>query len=134
MTTHLFDTNAWVRQVVQPELLNRRTRELLATSGVTPLAVSAISVWGIALKARKGKLHLGLPVDEWFKSVLRPGIIDVLAIDADIAREANRLPGLMHEDPADRIIVATALVHNLTLVTSDRHLLAYPHTRTLDTR
>lgn len=134
VTTHLFDTNAWIRQVVQPEQLNRATLELLASPGITPLAVSAISVWEIALKDRKGKLDLGLPVDQWFKSVLRPSVIIVLPIDAAIAREANRLPGFAHEDPADRIVVATARVHDLTILTSDEKILAYPHVRSLDTR
>lgn len=43
-------------------------------------------------------------------------------------------PGNFHQDPANCIIVATARHHNLTLLTSDEKILAYPHVRTLATR
>lgn len=60
--------------------------------------------------------------------------VSVLPVDAAVARESNLLPGLFHEDPADRIMIATARVHGLTILTSDEKILAYPHVRSLDTR
>jgi PIN domain nuclease of toxin-antitoxin system len=46
------------------------------------------------------------------------------------ALESSYLPGTFHRDPADQIIVATARVHNLILLTSDRKILDYPHVKT----
>lgn len=48
--------------------------------------------------------------------------------------EAYRLPGKFHKDPADRLLVATARVHDLTFVTADERILAYRGVRTLDAR
>lgn len=99
-----------------------------------PLALSAISVWKIALKFHKGKLDLALPLDTWLQLALRPGVIEVIPVDAAIARRSTELPGDFHNDPADRFIVATALAHGLTVVTSDERILAYPHIHSLDIR
>jgi PIN domain nuclease of toxin-antitoxin system len=51
--------------------------------------------------------------------------VQVLPIDAAIARLANELPGTFHEDPADRLIAATALQLNLAVVTSDTNFRSY---------
>lgn len=46
-------------------------------------------------------------------------------------KPSNYLPGDFHRDPADRIIVATARLHDIVLITKDRRMLAYPHVKTL---
>ncbi len=75
-----------------------------------------------------------MPLARWLAIALRPAFVQVISIGAEIAREANELPGDFHGDPADRLIVATARLRNLTLVTSDERLLRYTHVPTLDTR
>lgn len=134
MTTHLLDTNAWIRLVLSPGELSARTHTLLASPGVRPCAISAISVWEVALKARKGKINLRLPADEWLDLALKRSLVTVLPVDAAIARAANSLPDGLNEDPADRIVVATARLHRLTLVTSDEKILRYTHVQSFDTR
>ena len=134
MTTHLLDTNAWIRLVLAPGELNKRTRELLANPASFPFALSAISVFEVALKARKGKIDLNVSADQWLDLALKRSLVTVLPVDAEVAREANTLPEPFHEDPADRLIVATARLRNLTLVTSDEELLRYTHIPTFDTR
>jgi len=52
-------------------------------------------------------------------------------VTAKRAHESNHLPGEFHRDPADQIIVATARVQRLTLITADPRILAYPHVRCL---
>jgi len=52
-------------------------------------------------------------------------------LDERVALESTKLPGEFHNDPSDQIIVATARVHNLTLITADRKILAYRHVKTL---
>jgi PIN domain nuclease of toxin-antitoxin system len=80
VTTHLLDTNAWLWQVSEPERLNRSVRAALGAPEAMPLAVSAISVWEIALKVRKGKLDLSMPLDDWFAVALLPSFVAVLSI------------------------------------------------------
>ena len=134
MTTHLLDTNAWIRLILAPEQLSERARALLTRPDITPLAVSAISVFELTLKVRKGKIDLRLPSDQWLDLALNPNLITVIPIDAEIARAANSLPEPFHQDPADRLIVATARLRNLTLITGDEKILQYAHLQSFDTR
>lgn len=129
--TRLFDTNAWIRVVLAPDELSAATRQLLAEPRVTPCALSAISIFEVTLKVRKGKIDLRLPADQWLDLALRRSLVTVIPVDAEIARAANALPEPFHNDPADRLIVATARKHNLTIITSDRQILAYPDVQTL---
>ena len=134
MTTHLLDTNAWIRLILAPEQLSERARALLTRPDITPLALSAISVFELTLKVRKGKIDLRLPSDQWLDLALNPNLITVIPIDAEIARAANSLPAPFHQDPADRLIVATARLRNLTLITGDEKILQYAHLQSFDTR
>ena len=103
---YLFDTNAWLRVAERPKEISPATAQLLgAHQG--PVGLSAVSIWEVCLKVRKGRLHLTLPtLDEWLKITLRPDAVRVLPLDGAIARLATELPGSFHDDPADRFIVA----------------------------
>lgn len=75
------------------------------------------------MKVRKGKLELPLPAEEWWALALRTH--DLTEVDGDLGLASAALPPL-HRDPADRIIVATALATGLPVLTPDRHIAAYP--------
>lgn len=87
------------------------------------LAVSAISFWEISLLAAKGRLELLQSTAELRAELLATRITEI-PLSGDIAIEAVSLDTL-HGDPADRFIVATALVHDAALVTADRPLLRW---------
>ncbi len=129
--THLFDTNAWIRAIERPEEITAPASTIIQAAGSAPFGLSAISIYEIGQKVRKGKLALSMPLEQWFAIGLRPAFVRVFPIDAEIAREANELPGSFHGDPADRFIAATARRNNLTIITSDHQILAYQHVRTL---
>ena len=114
--------------------MSERARALLTRPDITPLALSAISVFELTLKVRKGKIDLRLLSDQWLDLALNPNLITVIPIDAEIARAANSLPEPFHQDPADRLIVATARLRNLTLITGDEKILQYAHLQSFDTR
>ncbi|MCP4680597.1 MAG: type II toxin-antitoxin system VapC family toxin [Deltaproteobacteria bacterium] len=89
------------------------------------LAVCAISFWEAAMLCSKGRISLAHPIAEWRRAVLAaPGIIEIPVL-GDIGIEAVNLPPGLHEDPADRLLVATARIHNLVLGTRDHRLLEY---------
>lgn len=129
--THLFDTNAWLRSIERPEELTSSASSLIFSPTAVPFGLSAISIYELGQKARKGKLALSIPTARWLTIALRPAFVQVIPIDAEIAREANELPGQFHGDPADRLIVATARKHNLTIITSDRKIRDYSDVPTL---
>lgn len=87
-------------------------------------AVAAITFWEIAMRRAKLQLDLDANVDlqAWRTSLLNSGLNEI-PLDGEIGIRAGQLPGL-HGDPADRIIVATALDGH-QLVTADRRILAW---------
>lgn len=89
------------------------------------LYVSAVSGFEIAQKAAKGKLVLPRPPAEWMERALRLHGLQGLALDMASAVAAGALPAL-HADPFDRLLVASAQTHRLTLLTPDPLIRQYP--------
>ena len=88
------------------------------------LCVSSVSGLEIALKSAHGKLHLPAGVDVWFQSIIDNHSITTLDADLAVCIKAGQLPSI-HFDPCDRLIIATALVHDLPVVTSDGRFAEY---------
>jgi len=86
------------------------------------LAASAFSFWEVALLHAKGRIRLSRDVRSWRARLLRDGLVEI-PVDGDIALLANELKDF-HGDPADRIIVATALGGH-TLITADKRILSW---------
>lgn len=86
-------------------------------------AVSSISFWEIGMRIQKGRLEFLLDLDAWRRELLDQGLIEI-PVDGAIAARAGLLAD-MHGDPADRLIVATALQGH-QLVTADRRTLNWP--------
>jgi PIN domain nuclease of toxin-antitoxin system len=84
------------------------------------LALSAASVWEMAIKRSLGTLRIA---DGWAATLRRLGF-EPMPVTAIHAEAAEQLPW-HHRDPFDRLLVAQALVERLTLITSDRRLKAY---------
>jgi len=120
----VIDTHALVWLTSGEPRLGRRSRTLLDTSlaGDT-LAVSAISFWEVSQLVTRGRIDLGTSAGGWRTEVLNLGINEI-SIDGEIAVYSTTLKGLP-TDPADRIIVATAILRGAALVTADERLLAW---------
>ena len=127
----LLDTHIWVWWVDESPQLSERHTQLIQDNESSGLGVSAISCWEVAKLVEYGRLRLDCSLEEWMEqAVAYPGIT-LLPLTPQIAIESTKLPGTFHRDPADQIIVATARVHDLPLLTVDRLILDYPHVRTL---
>jgi PIN domain nuclease of toxin-antitoxin system len=85
------------------------------------LAASAISFWELSMLSTRGRATLNRPLEVWRSDLLSAGLVEV-ALAGDIAIVAGQLGGF-DGDPADRIIVATAIRIGATLVTADQRLL-----------
>jgi PIN domain nuclease of toxin-antitoxin system len=70
-------------------------------------------------------VSLSQPVQQWREAVLAPPQIREVELDGAIAIESVGLPGDFHDDPADRILIATARIRGFTLATRDSGILAY---------
>lgn len=128
---YLLDTHVWIWMLEASSELPRSIQVLLKDISHAPLGVSAISPWEIAKKTALGKLTLSMPAREWItQSISSPGV-KLLPLTPEIAWESNYLPPSFHKDPADQIVVATARLHKLTVITSDEKILGYPHVSSL---
>ena len=120
----LLDTHVLVWQEQGDLRLGPQTRRVIARAlQEDRAAVSAISFWEVGMRVQKGRLDLLLDLGAWRRDLLDQGLIEI-RVDGGIAACAGLLPD-MHGDPADRIIVATALEGH-QLVTADGKILQWP--------
>ncbi len=93
------------------------------------LCVSAITAWEIALLADVGRIELDLPPEAWLaRFTARPGI-EAVALSTSAATRAYPLTGLQQRDPADRLLIATAIELGCPLVTYDARILSFAATQ-----
>ncbi len=124
---YLLDTSIWLRAALFEHTLPGQARSILGKAGVE-LAVSIYSLWEAAKKHQKGKLPLPMDLAAWF-SVAIPENVRILPLTPEIITESTRLPEFPVNDPGDELIVATARIHKLPLLTTDRELKRYRHAR-----
>lgn len=125
----LLDTHVWVRWLAPSSRpLPAAALHVLETD--EPLAVSAISCWEVVQLHRRGRIELGIPVERWLDRALHGSGIACLPMTRAIAQAAAELTEI-HRDPADRFIIATAVVNSCRLVTLDSAIHAYPEVATL---
>ena len=119
----ILDTQVLIWDRFGDPRLGRQTSRLIER-GVRDgeVAVSAISFWEIALLHEKGRLTLLSDVSAWRLGLLQEGILEIV-VDGETGIRANLLTDF-HNDPADRLIVATALEGH-QLVTADRQILEW---------
>lgn len=118
----LLDTCAILWLVSDPDRFSPDVRAAIADAPL--VCYSPISAWEIALKSSLGQLALPLPPREWFsRAVLHHGL-EPIPLREEILFRSTELPW-HHKDPADRFIIATALVDNLPVVTGDSRFAAY---------
>jgi PIN domain nuclease of toxin-antitoxin system len=117
----LLDTHIWIWSHVQPERLERSVAKALEAPD-NELWLSPISVWEFLLLVERGRLILKGTPREWLETAWSRAPMHEAPLNREVALR-SRTVRVPHQDPADRFIAATAEVHELTLVTDDRHLL-----------
>ncbi len=118
--THLLDTHAWIQSALGEPLPALVEKTLAAHSN--SFALADVSLWEVAKLVELGRLELSVPLSEFFRLAIAPDLT-VLPISTAVA---ERVAGLeasgFHKDPADQLIVATALVHGLRLISDDSRI------------
>mgnify|MGYP000929548722 CR=1 FL=1 len=127
----VLDTHIWVWWANTSAELTADMRQALQAHSSDGLGVSIISCWEVAKLVERGRLQLTLPVENWLAQALALPGIQMLELTPRIVVESTQLPGEFHRDPADQLIVATARVYNVPLLTADGKILSYPHVQTI---
>ncbi len=127
----LLDTHVWIWSQLEPERLGPNAVSILEDPDQA-LYVAAVSTLEIACLVAAGRVDLSVSVQEWVDAAVAELSAATLDLTHPVAAMAYRLPGAFHRDPADRILVATARMHDLVLLTADRRILDYVHVRSQD--
>lgn len=128
----LLDTHIWLWGLLEPERLS--TRVTRAVEDVqNELWLSPISTWELVILVDKGRVVLDRGVDTWVSDNMKRIPFREAPLTHEVALEAHRVV-LPHRDPADKFLVATANVFDLTLVTADKRLIAAARVNTLANR
>lgn len=127
----LLDTHIWIWWVHGDARLSDQQARWIQAHESDGLGISVISCWEVAKLVEYQRLELPCPVPDWFERALSYPGIQLIDLTPAIAYESTRLPDEFHRDPADQIIVATARIHGIPLLTADTKILAYPHVKIL---
>ncbi len=129
----VFDTHALIWWIDSPQKLSKKARKIIDEEKLKEvnILVSSISTLEIYRLVKNGKLQLTNDVDSWLEKIESLPAVRFIPVDNKIAASSVNLPDFSHKDPADRIIIATALNLGVKLVTSDKRILNYPHVQSI---
>lgn len=124
----VLDTHALLWWALDPEKLSAHATEVLATMEREGGFASAMSIWELGIKVKRRKLVLPLAIDELSRRIERSGVVELLPVDTTTWLRSLSLEW-DHPDPADRVIVATALIKGLPLLTKDEAIRTFAGVR-----
>ena len=126
----LLDTHVWIWYCEGSQRIPKKTSQILRDISNSPICLAAISPWEVTKKASLGKLAFSIRTRDWIRRGTESSGIEIIPLLPEISYESNYLPPPFHRDAADQMIVATARVCELTLITCDQRMLDYQHVRT----
>ncbi|OGV28295.1 MAG: hypothetical protein A3F18_03110 [Legionellales bacterium RIFCSPHIGHO2_12_FULL_37_14] len=125
MNKILLDTHVWIWLLNGDSTLEKTTiNHIDKTLQQGEVWISAISLWELGMLEVKKRITLNMPCLEWIQNSLKLGL-QITPLTPQIAIESCNLPEYSQGDPADRIIIATARHHALTIMSRDEHILSY---------
>lgn len=130
LTVIVLDTHTVIWWTLDPSKLSERATKLCAGFGDTPAYLSSISIWEIGVKIKKGKLQLGISATDFTDRLKRTGLVQIIPVDESIWLRNLEL-AWDHPDPADRTIVATALVKNVPILSKDDTIRQFSGVKTI---
>jgi PIN domain nuclease of toxin-antitoxin system len=120
----LLDTCAAIWLVTKAPMAKPALEAIIEAALGGGVLVSPVTAWEIGLLSRKGVQFLPDP-KAWFQTLLGMNGVRTATLTAEIAIDSSHLPGELHGDPADRMLIATARTLGVAIVTRDRGILAY---------
>jgi PIN domain nuclease of toxin-antitoxin system len=131
LTMILLDTHAWWWSISEPERLSNVAKEKIFNTQSDKRYIASISLWEFVMMAVRKRINLQMSPKEWLNYAIFDAGTKIIDLSENIALDSCMLPGEFHKDPADRIIVATAIINNALLITKDRKIIDYDYVKTL---
>lgn len=117
---YLLDTHIWFWYLTGSDRLPTGLRSTI-TDASGRLWISPISVWELGILEQRGRIRLDGGFRSWIQAAQRRFPLQEASLTQEVAARSCELD-LPHRDPADRFLAATALIHELTLMTVDERL------------
>ncbi|MBI3201347.1 MAG: type II toxin-antitoxin system VapC family toxin [Myxococcales bacterium] len=114
----LLDTHALLWWALDPGQLSAEATKVVAEMEERGGFASSISIWELGVKIQRGKLDLGISIDEFARRVEHGGVVSLVPVDTTIWLASLALRWA-HRDPADRVIVASALAKGVPILSKD---------------
>ena len=128
----VLDTHVWLWWLHDPGRLSPAADAVIQREQESgSIVISAISVWEVAVKVQSGKLAIPLEIHRWYELAKSYPSTVVEPLSPGDAIASTQLPGNLHKDPADRIIISLARRLAVPLLTCDRKILEYEHVTTV---
>lgn len=129
----LLDTHVWIWSQEDPDRLGPQTKRLLV-GRQHENHVCTISTLELARLVAAGDISVSIALRDWVERALHALQARTVQVSHEISLEAYALPSPFHKDPADRVLVAAARCHELTVLTADERILNYSAVRSRDAR
>jgi PIN domain nuclease of toxin-antitoxin system len=117
----VLDTHALLWWALDPDRLSQAAAEAIREMEHRGGFASAISIWELGIKIQRGKLDLGIPIEEFARRIDTRTKVELLPVTTATWLRSLEL-AWDHRDPADRVIVATAIGQGVPLVTADTEI------------
>ncbi|HKU81276.1 MAG TPA: type II toxin-antitoxin system VapC family toxin [Candidatus Tumulicola sp.] len=121
----LLDTHALVWYRAGARLRKGAMEAIAGSSKRGQIAVSSISAWEIGMLSARGRLDLGMPVADYMRELFRRSDVHEVPVTVPIAVRAAELSETFGGDPADQILLATAIELDCPIVTRDRRIVEF---------
>ncbi|MBP9819960.1 type II toxin-antitoxin system VapC family toxin [Candidatus Woesebacteria bacterium] len=126
----LLDTHTLIWWISDRKKLSRTAlAKINAAAETTSIYISPISIWEIAMLVEKKRLELTIDVQTWVNKIVNLPMIQLTKLDHQVLLRSvllSKPSGIAHNDPVDRMLVATAIQLNIPLISKDRRLAKYP--------
>lgn len=117
----LLDTHVLLWWALDPDRLSSAAAASLQAMERRGGFASAISIWELGIKVQRGKLDLGISIAEFTRRIEKSGVIELVPVTTATWLRSIEL-AWDHRDPADRVIVATAILQDVPLLTADTEI------------
>ena len=123
----LLDTHVWIwfmkgdKTQLKPSAIKLIENALLERTAY----LASISVWELGMLYQKNRIKMNEPLSVWVERCCAKAGFNTINLENDVAIESTQLPAEFHGDPADRMLIATARQHGLTLITRDKLMQKY---------
>jgi len=120
----ILDTCAIIWDALEPKKLSSKAKKAIENADKqSALIIADISIWEIAMLVKKGRLEIDASPAHFSNLFLQSRNVSVKSISPEIAELSVNFGDDMNNDPADRLIAATSIIHNARLITADTNLL-----------